>query len=112
MATWTKNDLAENIVSFLGVKAQGQSVSAADNALVGSHIESVVDGLRPTGAVYFELATIPEWAWIPLTEMVAVKVGPHFGRPQSVGLWREARADFIGGANTARPMTPAKGPYY
>ena len=112
MGTWTKNELAENVLSYLGLKAQGQNVSAGDNALIGKNIESVVDGLRPTCAVYFDLSAIPDWALIPLTEMVAVKVGPHFGRQLSPGLWREARADFIGGGNTARPMSPAKGTYF
>lgn len=112
MATMSSAELAEQVLSFLGVKAQGQNPSADDLDLVTKTLDSVVDGLRPTATVTFALTAIPEWAQIPLKEMVAHKVAPHFGRQQNLNQWREAMADFIGGASTAEPSRPAKGRYF
>jgi len=100
------------VLSYLGAKAQGQNPSADDTDLVAGVIDSVVDGLKPTGSVFFALSAIPEWAQVPLTEMVAVKVGPHFGRPQQERVFNNARADFVGAANNAEQKRPAKGKFY
>ena len=112
MAIWTEADLATKVLSYLGVKAQGQDPSADDLDLVTSAIDSIVDGVRPTGAITFALSAIPEWAQWPLVEMVASRVGPVFGRPQAPGLETKARMELIGNSNNAPALNPAKARYY
>ena len=112
MATWTEATLAEKVLSYLGAKAQGQNPSADDLDLVTAAIDSLVDGLRPTGAVTFALTAIPEWAQLPLVEIVASRVGPNFGRPRDPELEKKARAELIGGSNGAPSLDPAKARYF
>lgn len=80
MATWTKSELAENALIYLGVKAAGQSVSADDDALVQKIIDSVYAQGRTFGILPFQLDEIPEWAQWPLAKWVAVESGPAFGK--------------------------------
>lgn len=112
MATCTQAQLAEKVLIHLGVKAQGQNPSADDLDLVSSVIDSVADGLRPSGAVYFDLDAIPEWAQWPLVEMVGARVAPSFGRARPEAEFNRARADFLGSSNTAAVLTPAKGRFF
>lgn len=112
MATWTEEELATKILSYLGAKAQGQDPTADDLDLVTAAIDSVVDGVRLTGAITFGLDAIPEWAQWPLIKMVAFEVGPMFGRPQSPDIYRMARMDLIANANGAPALDPAAARYY
>ena len=112
MATQTRSDIITLIASNIGVKAQGQNVSADDAELIGKAFDSCLDDLRPTGAVVFATTAVPEWAQWPLVDMVSFMIGPSFGRPQPEASYNRARAKFVGGAHTARAKKPAKGKYY
>jgi hypothetical protein len=112
MATLTQAQLASQVLTYLGVKAQGQNPSAEDLDLVSRVIDAVIDDLRPTGAVYFETSAVPEWAQWHLTELVAFKAGPAFGRAVPPSVARDARASIIGGAHTAEQQAPPEGRFY
>ena len=112
MATATRSDIITLAASNIGVKASGQNLSADDSDLIGKAFDSLLDDLRPTGAVIFSEDSVPEWAQWHLVDMLSFMIGPAFGRPQPESRYNRARAMFVGGAHTARPMRPARGPYF
>lgn len=112
MATKTKSELAELVLTLLGVKAQGQSISADDDALVTSIIDSVIDELQPKGCICFDTSAVPEWAQMPLAKMIVYEAAPAFGRPQNYQAYKEGRSALISGADGTKNLIPARAKYY
>lgn len=83
MATWTKAELAQKVLEYVGVVPAGQSASSEDSTLAEGVIDSVHAQLdsHDHSKVPFATSAIPEWAQQPMVKYVAVEVGPYFGKP-------------------------------
>lgn len=79
MATWTKSTLAARVLEDLGVVGEGQSATGEQSNRVQEVIDSVYRRLRPKHLCPFALTAIPEWAQVPLRDVVAWKAAPRFG---------------------------------
>jgi len=79
MADWTKTQLADKTLEYLGVKAAGQSASAEDNALAQEVAQSVYEQLRKTGLAPFAISAVPEWAQMQLKKIIAADLCGNFG---------------------------------
>jgi hypothetical protein len=79
MATWTSEELREEILLHLGVKPAGQSASAEDAETVDNAITSCIAMLRGLGLAPFPADEIPEWAWLAMRDYVSGYVGQSFG---------------------------------
>ena len=112
MPTATRSDIITLAASNIGVKAQGQNLSADDADLIGKAFDSLIDDLRPTGAVFFDTSAVPEWAQWHLVDMLSFMIGPSFGRPMLESSYNRARSLFISGAHTSQQKRPARGPYF
>lgn len=88
MATLTKAQLADRVLSALGVLGAGQSASAEDSNAAQEAIDGVHDRLNKDRLVSFETSAIPEWAQDPLRDIAAATLLTTFGvggeRAQSV----------------------------
>jgi hypothetical protein len=112
VATWTKTELAEKALTYLGVHQVGQSVSANDDALVQAIIDSVYAQARTFGIAPFQLSAIPEWAQWPLTKWVAVESGPAFGKLLPFDIRDDAIKALRAQMQSDKPAMSTKGMYY
>jgi len=112
VATWAKTDLAEKALIYLGVKAAGQSVSADDDALVQTVIDSVYAQARTYGIAPFQLSAIPEWAQWPLMKWVAVESGPAFGKMLPFDIREDAVKTLRAQMQSDKPNISIKGTYF
>ncbi len=80
MADMTKADLRSQVLYHLGVLAAGESATADDADVVDKAIDSVHEMLMARMRVDFLTSAIPEYAQIPLRDMVAFRVGRVFGK--------------------------------
>jgi hypothetical protein len=79
MATLTKAELRDRVLTHMGILAAGQSASAEDAAIVEEAIDAAHSQLRKFGLVPFATSAVPEWAQAQLRDYVAGIVGPSFG---------------------------------
>ncbi len=80
MADITKADLRQRVLERLCVTAAGATPATADQTLVDEYIDATHAGLRaPKNLVPFVTSAIPEWAQIPLCQIVAFNVSPEYG---------------------------------
>lgn len=90
--TKTANDICEKALRDLGVLAEGEEMSAAAYQDALAHLNSLFEEL--TGATNGEafpftwaLSATPEWAFIPLSQMLSVELAPSYGRPVPRNQW-------------------------
>jgi hypothetical protein len=96
MATKSRAEMIVDILENLRVLAAGQSASAEDETITGSALDSVHDDLVREGLAPYALSAVPEWAQIPLTDVVSFKLCKKFG---VVGV---ARQEFAQDAEAGR----------
>lgn len=109
MATMTAAEIRDLVLEHIGVKAAGQAVSAEDASLTEKAITAVVSSLKRDGLATFPETAVPEWAQLPLRDIVAFEVSPSFGRPQNISAERRARtalASQTSGNHDPRVVTP------
>lgn len=79
MAAWTKAQLRDRILQRLGVLASGQAATPEDATLAEDTIDSVHNELRKLGLVPFLTSAVPDWAKMPLRDIVARDLVGEFG---------------------------------
>lgn len=108
MANWTKAELANNALEYMGVKAAGQSVSGEHSNYVQKVIDSLWKQYRPTGLMQYATSAIPDWSHMPWMKLLAFEVGPRFGRPYPESYKnnaiREMAAYVFGGPKSHLPI--------
>lgn len=112
MATWAKTELAEKALIYLGVAQNGQSVSANDDALVQTVIDSVYAQARTFGIAPFPLSAIPEWAQWSLMKWVATEAGPAFGKMLPFDIRDDAIKALRAQMQSDKPDMPIRGTYF
>lgn len=99
----TRNELVERVLQVLRVKAEGQTPSAEDVALVTNVLAPVYAELdRDEVYGVQDDSTIDDEAFLPLAEYIATEVAPDFGLARDEDkralaksrLRRVSRADF------------------
>lgn len=107
MATWTKSDLADRVLEYIGVKPAGQPAFAEHSILVQGAFDSVYDRGKDSGTSPYNPEAIPEWAQWPLVRYLAFEVGPRFGKMYPVEMRNDAKqemaASIFGGPRGALP---------
>lgn len=117
MATWTKAVLARRVLEELGVVGEGQAPSAEQLLRTEEIIDSVYQRLRPKHLCPFSTAAVPEWAQVPLRDVVAAKVAPRFGYTggrlqERVSLAKIGMMDLADGAAGKEPPVPLRSKFY
>jgi hypothetical protein len=79
VATLNRDAMIARVLEGLGVVATGQTPVAADSTLVGEILDSVHDRLDKVGLAPFKLTAVPEWAQVPLRDVVAHDCAAPFG---------------------------------
>lgn len=79
MATLTRAQMITRVLEATGIVAAGQTPQTADSTLVGELVDSCYDRLRKLELAPYAIATIPEWAQVPLRDYVAYDVAAAFG---------------------------------
>lgn len=80
----TRAEMITKVLRRLGVLAVGQSVAAADSALVGETLDTAHTNYRKRGLANFATSAFPEWAQEPFAKIIADQVAPYFGLSSEV----------------------------
>lgn len=81
MAVWSKATLANKTLEWMGVKPIGQAVSGEHSTFVQEAYESLYDDLQDSDLAPFAIGAVEDWAKWGLVYILAVRVGPRFGKP-------------------------------
>jgi len=79
MATLTRAQIVALALEAVGVKPAGVAASGEDTLLGERAFDSAYNRLRKFGLAPFDTATVPEWAWSPLTNTIAADLAPRIG---------------------------------
>lgn len=79
MATWTQTELTNRTLEVLGIKALGQAAASEDFDRAFESITGIYNELKRDGCAPFSIATIPEWAQVPLRDISACDVAFFYG---------------------------------
>lgn len=127
MSLYSKNDLRDAALEELQVKDAGTPVSAEDDAIVLRDIQNLFEQLEDENLVVFSTAVsnstrnIPGRLFQALTGLVAVMIGPKYGRafqpvPRAGGgvetAYDVAMRRLRRSVNTATDDTPVTAHYY
>lgn len=79
--TKTASEVAERALELLGVKAIGEGAEAEDHALAAETYTAILEELSDRDGMAFEWAedATPEWAFMPLSGLVAARVAQVYG---------------------------------
>ena len=92
MANWTAAELAQAVLTRLGICGAGQSASAEDAAVVTKAWESIYPQLRKVSLAPFSSSAIEEEAQLPIEKYVAAQVQSTFGIPEPEASRRDMEA--------------------
>lgn len=79
MATMTAAEMADRVLENLGIKAAGESASAEDATLAIEAVTSVRAELVRDGIAQWAADVIPEWAQLPVRDLVSFELRNAFG---------------------------------
>lgn len=80
MATVTKAQICQDALRHLGVVDPGENPTADEQVLAERRFDSLMSELALDGLnAGIEDLAVPEWAQIPLMELVAHEISPSFG---------------------------------
>ena len=82
MANWTAAELAQAVLTRLGICGAGQTAAAEDAAIVTKSWESVYPQLRKLNLAPWGSSAIEEEAQTPLEKYMAGQVQSTFGIPE------------------------------
>lgn len=79
--TKTAAEVADRALEVIGVKPVGQSAAAEDATVARETYTALLSELSERDGMAFEWAEdeTPEWAFMPLAELVAARIGPIYG---------------------------------
>lgn len=86
MTTRTESELAADVLRDLGVIAAEADPSALDSQWVIRRYRNILDELTDDGIAYWSADAIPLNVYEGLIDILALTVGPSFGRP-----WKRGR---------------------
>ena len=75
----TQSELADRVLEHMGVKAANQDAAGNDSVRAQEAVLSAWYRLRKVGMIPFAITAIPEWAQIPLRNVVAGDMASTFG---------------------------------
>ena len=81
MATRTLQNLSKAVMEKLGVIDALQDPSAQDHTMILNRYAEILEGLVEEELAYWPEGEIPLIVFPALTDLVALHVGPAFGRP-------------------------------
>lgn len=94
MTAHTKIELRNEILENLGIKQQGQPVSAEDAAKADKVIQAALEYLEDESVVIFDpqssSSVIPAKVYLHLSDYVESYLAPAFGKPRDIGLREDA----------------------
>lgn len=87
--TKTANDICKKALLDLGVLAEGEAMPAAMYQDALQTLESLFSELTDKEEFPFTwaLSVTPDWAFIPLAQMLSVELAPSYGRPVPRNQW-------------------------
>lgn len=83
MTTRTRADLAKRALQRLGVLQSDEDPDTADGLLVEREYADLLTILKDEGLAYWPENEVPGVVFLPLTDLLANQVAPHFGKPSS-----------------------------
>ncbi len=109
----TNSEVISQALALIGVKPIGQAVSGEDYAATLVHLNQVLENLDEQHelAMSFTADAFPDWAHLPLANMVAGSVCPVFELPQFAGLYAKGLRQ-IKAKRAADTYVPTPAVYY
>lgn len=94
--TKTKRETVTEALRHIGVVAGSETPDADDYAAAAGHYDSILAALDDLHevAVSFTADAVPDWAYLPLAQMVAGSICTQFERPQYRGEYQNGLRAF------------------